>query len=144
MSQWTTVLGVVTFVGVAGVACVLFCEALLLVGQPVWDRLKAALPPNAPAITNPFQTQVVQTVEYNGTEVQYLIGSAQTSGTTLILRDFAIYSEGGVLSLGRTGIQQLGSQLLAAAKSMGFSRIEIYGDRVSGMGPGRESVWILQ
>jgi RHS repeat-associated protein len=77
------------------------------------------------------------TFETNAGEVGFL-GEVEVSGSTLILKDVAVYPTGtsGSLSVGTGQAMQGLHQLEALARSQGFTQLQITGTRLSGANPG--------
>jgi RHS repeat-associated protein len=77
------------------------------------------------------------TFETNAGEVGFL-AEVETSGSTLILKDVAVYPTGtpGALNVGTGQAMQALHQLESLARSQGFTQLQITGTRLSGANPG--------
>jgi hypothetical protein len=77
------------------------------------------------------------TFETNAGEVGFL-AEVETSGSTLILKDVAVYPTGtsGSLNVGTGQAMQALHQLESMARSQGFAQLQITGTRLSGANPG--------
>ena len=77
------------------------------------------------------------TFETSAGEVGFL-AEVETSGSTLILKDVAVYPTGtsGSLNVGTGQAMQALHQLENLAKSQGFTQLQITGTRLSGANPG--------
>lgn len=77
------------------------------------------------------------TFETNAGEVGFL-AEVESTGSTLILKDVAVYPTGtsGSLNVGTGQVMQALHQLENLARSQGFSQLQITGTRLSGANPG--------
>jgi hypothetical protein len=75
--------------------------------------------------------------ETSSGEVGFL-AEVETSGSTLILKDVAVYPTGtsGSLNVGTGQVMQALHQLESMARSQGFTQLQITGTRLSGANPG--------
>jgi hypothetical protein len=66
------------------------------------------------------------------------LAEVESAGSTLILKDVAVYPTGtsGSLNVGTGQVMQALHQLENLAKSQGFTQLQITGQRLSGANPG--------
>jgi RHS repeat-associated protein len=88
----------------------------------------------------PFQSGDVIAKEFaTGVGTVSMMAEAVVSGTTLHLKDLAVYPEGAkALKIGTKGMMELVQKLKVEARELGFTQLRITGVRLTGANPGRE------
>jgi RHS repeat-associated protein len=90
----------------------------------------------APTVSNPISGEFAREFTTSKGNLK-ILSNAVTEGTTLTLKDSAIYGDKAKLDLGAKTLLGLVKQLGLALKELGYTRLVIEGIRYSGANPGK-------